>query len=93
MTTTNATTYTTREYANEYITVHAGDTATITKTYATKWGTFCDVQTAHNGMLNVRADMLDLILCTNQKRAEALFFQGLNRTGVRLLLAYKVNQS
>lgn len=65
MTTTNTTTYTTREYADEYIAIHAGDTATITNTYATNWGTFCDVQTAHNGNLNVRADMLDLILYAN----------------------------
>lgn len=65
MTTTNTTTYTTKAYAMGNVSITAGDTATITKTYATKWGTFCDVQTAHHGMLNVREDMLDLILSTN----------------------------
>ena len=65
MTTTKTTTYTTKAYAMGNVSITAGDTATITKTYATKWGTFCDVQTAHHGMLNVRADMLDLILLAN----------------------------
>lgn len=64
-TTTKTTTYTTKAYAMGNVSITAGDTATITKTYATKWGTFCDVQTAHHGMLNVRADMLDLILLAN----------------------------
>ena len=65
MTTTNATTYTTKAYAMGNVSITAGDTATIVKTYETKWGTFCDVQTAHNGMLNVRKDVLDLVLCAN----------------------------
>ena len=64
-TTTNATTYTTKAYAMGNVSIAAGDTATIVKTYTTKWGTFCDVQTAHHGMLNVREDVLDLILCAN----------------------------
>lgn len=65
MTTTKTTTYTTKAYAMGNVSITAGDTATITKTYVTKWGMFCDVQTAHHGMLNVREDMLDLILSAN----------------------------
>lgn len=64
-TTTNATTYTTKAYAMGNVSIAAGDTATIVKTYATKWGIYYDVQTAHNGTLNVHEDVLDLILLAN----------------------------
>ena len=36
MTTTNATTYTTKAYAMGNVSIAAGDTATIVKTYTTK---------------------------------------------------------
>ena len=65
MTTTNTTTYITKAYAMGNVSITAGDTATIVKTYETKWGMFYDVQTAHHGMLNVREDVLDLILSAN----------------------------
>lgn len=64
-TTTKTTTYTTKAYAMGNVSITAGDTATITKTYATKWGIYYDVQTAHHGMLNVHEDVLDLILSAN----------------------------
>lgn len=58
-------TYKTRAYEGYDFTVTANDTATITKVSATKWGTFYDVHTAHNGNFNVHEDVLPLIICTD----------------------------
>lgn len=58
-------TYKTRAYEGYDFAIPANDTATITNTSVTKWGTFYNVHTAHNGDFNVHESVFDLVLSTN----------------------------
>lgn len=58
-------TYQTKAYEGFATYFPAGDTATITAEYATRWGKMYDVTTAHNGRYNVSETVLNQILNLN----------------------------
>ena len=58
-------TYQTKAYEGFATYFPAGDTATITAEYATRWGKMYDVTTAHNGKYNVSETVLNQILNLN----------------------------
>ena len=57
--------YETKAYEGFTTYFPAGDTATITAEYATRWGKMYDVTTAHNGRYNVSETVLNQILNLN----------------------------
>ncbi len=58
-------TYQTKAYEGFATYFPAGDTATITAEYTTRWGKMYDVATAHNGKYNVSETVLNQILNLN----------------------------
>lgn len=58
-------TYQTKAYEGFATHFPAGDTATITAEYTTRWGKMYDVATAHNGNYNVSKTILNQILNLN----------------------------
>lgn len=57
--------YQTKAYEGFATYFPAGDTATITAEYTTRWGKMYDVATAHNGNYNVSEMVLNQILNLN----------------------------